>query len=102
MEGGRVFICHHGHSLFALPNLARTTCADPSNWVYDDDIDVESDEKQAQPQGGDVSGGVSGVRMKDVVGSSGAVPHDEVMLDPLMTRSRAAVSSSGFDVTHFY
>jgi len=45
MEGGRVFIYHHDHPIFALLNLARITCANPSNWVYDDDIDAEYDEE---------------------------------------------------------
>ncbi|KAJ8423421.1 hypothetical protein Cgig2_032671 [Carnegiea gigantea] len=86
MQGNRVFINHHGHALFPLSNPTKTNCADSSNWVYEDAIDMESDEEEPQPQEGDIGGGGGGI--EGVAGSFGAIPPDEQMYEPLLTRSR--------------
>jgi len=76
---------------------ALTSLFDPSNWVYDDDINRLSDEEQPQAYGGDVGssgvgdvsgGGVGSVRISDAPSSSGAMPLEEEMYTPLTTRRR--------------
>ena len=42
-KGGRVFVNHHGAPFFPFPRPSKTICVDPSNWIYNDDIDVETD-----------------------------------------------------------
>ena len=49
MVGGHLFINHHGWALFSLLNPTKTTYGDPSNWVYDDDIDVDTNEDHPHP-----------------------------------------------------
>ena len=73
----------------------KTTCFNPYNWVYDDDIDMDTDEDDSSPQGGCVEGGDEGV------GCSGSTSPEE-MLEPPMTRSRDATRSSGLNEFHFY
>ena len=46
MEGGHVYTNLHGRSFFPLPNPPLTTCANPSNWAYDDDIDRVLNEEE--------------------------------------------------------
>ncbi|KAJ8441908.1 hypothetical protein Cgig2_014377 [Carnegiea gigantea] len=41
-RGGQLWLNHHGHALFPLPNQAKTTITHPSNLVYNDDEDGES------------------------------------------------------------
>ena len=71
MEGGRVGTNCHGRSLFSLPNLGLTSYANPTNWTYDDDIDMVSNEEGPQAQGGNVGGGVGSVGVEDTLDSSG-------------------------------
>ncbi|KAJ8420412.1 LOW QUALITY PROTEIN: hypothetical protein Cgig2_000263 [Carnegiea gigantea] len=98
-HGGRVFINHNGQVLYPLPKPTKTNCADASNWVYDDDIDAKSDEKRAQPQGGNVGGSVGGSGIQD--GFRGGTPEEE-MYEPPLAKSRAEASSSGFNEAQFY
>ena len=42
LNGGQLWLNHHGNALFALPNQAKTTITCSSNLVYDDDADGES------------------------------------------------------------
>jgi len=102
MQGDRVSINHHGHALFPLPNLTKTNCADVSNWVYEDAIDMESDEEEPQPQGGDIGGSGDGYGAEGVARSSRTILPDEEMYEPPLTRSHAKASSSSFNEAHFY
>ena len=78
--------------LFSLPNPTKADFADPSNCVYDNDIDMASDEDEPSLQGGSGEEGV---------GSLGAT-HVEEMLEPPMTRSCSATGSLGCNEAHFY
>ena len=100
MQGDRVSINHHGHALFPLPNLTKTNCADVSNRVYEDAIDMESGEEEPQPQEGDIGRGGNDTEV--VAGSCEAIPSDEEMYEPPLTRSCAEASSLGFNEAHFY
>ncbi|KAJ8424578.1 hypothetical protein Cgig2_002590 [Carnegiea gigantea] len=42
LGGGQLWLNHHGRALFPLPNRPKTTITNPSNLVYDDDVDGES------------------------------------------------------------
>ena len=46
---GQLWVSHHGHILFTLPNQVKTTITHPSNLICDDDVDGEP--------GGDDGGG---------------------------------------------
>jgi len=70
MHNGHVFINHHGHALFPLLIPSKTNCADASNWVYEDAIDLKSDEEEPQPQGRDIGRGGGGDGVEGVAGSS--------------------------------
>ncbi|KAJ8429038.1 hypothetical protein Cgig2_016943 [Carnegiea gigantea] len=102
IQGGCVCIKLHGHALFPLLNPTKTNCMDASNWVYEDAIDMESDEEEPQPQGGDIGGGGGGDGVEGVAGSSRAILPDEEMYEPPLTRSHTEASSSGFNEAHFY
>ena len=75
IEGGHVSVNHHSRLLFPLQNPTKTTYCDPSNWVYDDDIDKEIVELGPLPKRGNAGGGDRGAS------ALGATPPDE-MLDP--------------------
>jgi len=51
---GQLWLSHHGHALFSLPDPTKTTITCPSNLLYDDAIDSEP--------GGVEGGGVPGGR----------------------------------------
>jgi len=81
--------------------------------VYDDDINRALDEEVTQGQGGGVGGdggdggdvggsGTGNLGGSDVPDSSRAIPLDEEMYTPAMTKSRTKEGSSGFDAIHFY
>jgi len=93
MDSERAFVSHHGELLFQLPNPSKTTCSYLSNWVYDDDIDMDTNKDDSSPQG--TSRGEGGT------GCSGPAPHKE-MLEPPMTMSHNAIGASGFNEAHFY
>ena len=88
MVHGRVYISHHGYLL--PPNPTLTSVVNPSNWIYDDDIDRMSDEEAPQGKAGGVGGdggdvgdsGANNVRGLDVLGSFGVVPLEEKMCTP--------------------
>jgi len=46
----------------------------PFKWVFDDNIDVESEEDEPQPHGMDADGGDGGVRVEGVARNSRAMP----------------------------
>ncbi|KAJ8444148.1 hypothetical protein Cgig2_029923 [Carnegiea gigantea] len=75
-EGERIFVNHLGQPLFQLSKLYKTTCSDPSSWVYDDDIDMDTYEDDSSPQGGRADEREGGAEY------SGSAPHGE-MLEPL-------------------
>lgn len=77
--------------LFTLPNPSKTTCVDASNWSYNDDIDMETDEDEPQ-QGEGGEGGDETVLM----------PYDEEIHKPSLTLSRSTTSPSEFNEAHFY
>ena len=80
--------------------------------MYDDDIDLVSNEKAAFGHGGDVGGDGDGgnvggsdaghVGRSDVPSNSRVVPLKEEMYTLLMTRSCTNAGFSGFDSMHFY
>jgi len=81
-----------------LSNPTKITCSDPFNWVYDDDIDMETNKDDPKAQGGNVAsdeGGVGGSRPQ-------ATPLEEETYDPHLTRSHTEAGSSGFNEAHFY
>jgi len=53
----------------------------PLNWVYDDDNDMETDEDEPQPVGGNASGGEGGA----VSSGTQAVPPKEGKYEPSLT-----------------
>ena len=53
LRGGQLWLNHHGHALFALPNQDKTTVTRPSNLVYNDDKDSKS---RGELDGGDDDG----------------------------------------------
>ena len=95
MEGEHVFVNHHGRLLFQLPNPSKTTYSYPSNWVYDDDIDMDTDEDNSAPQEWHAGGGEGGA------GCSGSIPPEDMIEHP-MTQSCIAAGSLGFNKAHFY
>jgi len=95
MQGERLFFNHHGQLLIQLPHPSKTTCSDPSNWVYDDDTNMDTDKDASSPQEGHAGGGEGGG------GCLGSALSEEI-LKPPMTRSRNAGGSLGFNEAHFY
>ena len=76
---GQLWVGHHGCALFALPNPAKTTISQPSNLLYDDDVDGEpggGDRGGDDDDGDDVKAalGVHGDRRRAPLGLSGAPP----------------------------
>jgi len=61
MEGGHVFVNHRDTPLFPLLNPIKTNYANPSNWSHNNDVDIESDNDEPPPQGGNIGGGHGGV-----------------------------------------
>ena len=81
---------HYGKLLFSLPNLSKINCVNASNWSYNDDIDIETDEDDPQQEeGGDEGGTTAGM------------PHDKEIHKPPMTQSRSTTSPSGLNEAHF-
>jgi len=46
MEGGRAYTNRRGQPLFPIPNTTLMCLSNPSNWVYDDDINEVLDEDE--------------------------------------------------------
>ncbi|KAJ8445198.1 hypothetical protein Cgig2_024404 [Carnegiea gigantea] len=90
------------HKLIANTIFPIHESQDACNWVYDNDIDVKSDEERAQPQGRAIGGSVGSGGMEDVAGGSGVVPPEEEMYEPPLTRSCTEANSSGFNEAQFY
>jgi len=42
LGGSQLWLNHHGRALFPLPKRTKTTITNPSNLVYNDDVDGES------------------------------------------------------------
>ena len=86
---------HHGTPLFPLPNPTNTNYANPSNWTYNNEVDMETDDYEPSPKGGNVRGDKGGV------GSSGAT-HAKAIFDPPMTSSCNVAGSSWCNKDYFY
>jgi len=56
MVRGKVYANHHGYPIFPLPSPTLTSVFNPSNRVYDDDIDRVSEKEAPLGHGGDVGG----------------------------------------------
>jgi len=115
MFWGKVHASRHGFALFSLPNPTLTSVFDPSNWIFDDDIDQMSDDEAVLAHGGEVGEEGGGGRDvgpsgfspsceggSDLRSGSDAIPLEEEDYTPPLTRSHIKVGSSSFDATHFY
>jgi len=90
MVHGWVYTSHHGYPLFPSLTPTLTSVFDPSNWVYDDDVDRVSDEEVPQGQGRGVSGDSVTDNMggSDALNSSTTVPLNMEMYMPPTTQNR--------------
>ena len=96
LGGSQLWLNHHGRALFPLPNRTKTTITNPSNLVYDDDVDVES--------GGESDGGGDNGSDDDVETTSrgpGAQPCAPVRLDAGPSGIVAAPTSGAMGLSMF-
>ena len=49
MLGNQIWVNHHSHALFPLPDTPHITITNEANWSYDNDIDGEGNAKDANP-----------------------------------------------------
>ena len=64
MVSNQVWVSHHGHALFPLPNPSKTIAINEASWNYDNDIDAKGDDEDdntgVPPQGGNAMGATYG------------------------------------------
>jgi len=113
MHWGRIYASHPGFPYFSLPNPTLTSISDPSNGVFDDDVDRVSDDKAALANDGELGGegdrggdvGHSGASFEgdsNLPGGSDVVLLEEEEYTPPLTHSHTGTGSSSFDATYFY
>jgi len=108
MHRGRVYISHHGFHLFPFPNPTLISVSDPSNWVFDNDIDQVLEMRRPQPLVGKFGGGGGNVSPSgasfeggsNLLSSFGVVPFEEEEYTLPLTLAYTSVGSLGFDATH--
>ncbi|KAJ8450540.1 hypothetical protein Cgig2_020177 [Carnegiea gigantea] len=93
LGGSQLWLNHHDRALFPLPNRAKTTITNPSNLVYDDDVDGESG---GESDGGGDNG--SDDNVKDIPQGHGARRRAPVSPDVGPSGTAAAPTSGAMGI----
>ena len=96
LGGSQLWLNRHGRALFPLPNRTKTTITNPSNLVYDDDVDGES---RGEYDGGGDSGSDDDV--EDIPRGHGAWQRAPISPDASPSGTAAAPTSGAMGPSMF-